>query len=70
MKRSKYKSINELPMILNVIEAADFLGMGNSQMYELVKRSDFPAFNVGKRIYIHRDKFLAWIDAQVDEKRG
>ena len=69
MKRSKYNNIDELPMILNAIEAADFLGMGHSQMYELVKHSDFPAFRVGKRIYIHRDKFLSWIDAQVDEKR-
>lgn len=70
MKSCKYKSADELPMILNANEAADFIGVGKSQIYELIRRIDFPAFKIGQRIFIHRDKFLAWIDAQIEEKES
>ena len=46
MKSCQYKSSDELPLILNVQEVSNFLGLGLSQVYELVKRIDFPAFNV------------------------
>jgi len=68
MKSCKYKSADELPMVLNVHEVSDFIGLGLSQVYELIKRIDFPAFRVGNRIFIPRDKFLAWIDTQTEEK--
>lgn len=70
MKSCKYKSAEELPMVLNVHEVSDFIGLGLSQVYELIKRIDFPAFRVGNRIFIPRDKFLAWIDAQTEEKES
>lgn len=50
MKSCQYKSSDELPLILNVQEVSNFLGLGLSQVYELVKRIDFPAFKVGSRI--------------------
>lgn len=49
MKSCQYKSSDELPLILNVQEVSNFLGLGLSQVYELVKRIDFPAFKVGSR---------------------
>lgn len=70
MKSCKYKSADELPMVLNVHEVSDFIGLGMSQVYELIKRIDFPAFRVGNRIFIPRDKFLAWIDTQTEEKES
>lgn len=70
MKSCKYKSAEELPMVLNVHEVSDFIGLGLSQVYELIKRIDFPAFRVGNRIFIPRDKFLAWIDTQTEEKES
>lgn len=68
MKGCKFKSENELPLILNVQEVSDFLGLGISQTYELVKRIDFPAFKIGNRIFVPKDKFLTWIDNQTAEK--
>lgn len=50
MKSCQYKSSDELPLILNVQEVSNFLGLGLSQVYELVKRIDFPAFKVGSRM--------------------
>ena len=70
MKSCKYKSAEELPMVLNVHEVSDFIGLGLSQVYELIRRIDFPAFRVGNRIFIPRDKFLAWIDTQTEEKES
>ena len=70
MKSCKYKSADELPMVLNVHEVSDFIGLGLSQVYELIKRIDFPAFRIGNRIFIPRDKFLAWIDTQTEEKES
>lgn len=80
MKSCQYKSSDELPLILNVQEVSNFLGLGLSQVYELVKRIDFPAFKVGsrdfphtvsgQRVYIDKGKFLSWLDAQTQmEKR-
>ena len=64
MKSCKYMSAEELPMILNVQEVSDFIGLGMSQTYDLIRRIDFPAFKIGNRIFVPRDKFLAWIDNQ------
>ena len=70
MKSCKYLSAEELPMILNVQEVSDFIGLGMSQTYDLIRRIDFPAFKIGNRILVPRDKFLAWIDNQSAEKEA
>ena len=70
MKSCKYMSAEELPMILNVQEVSDLIGLGMSQTYDLIRRIDFPAFKIGNRIFVPRDKFLAWIDNQSAEKEA
>ena len=70
MKSCKYMSAEELPMVLNVQEVSDFIGLGMSQTYDLIRRIDFPAFKIGNRIFVPRDKFLAWIDNQSAEKEA
>lgn len=70
MRSCKYKSVEELPLVLNVHEVSNFIGIGLSQVYDLTKRIDFPAFKVGNRIFVPRDKFLAWIDTQTEEKES
>lgn len=68
MKSCKYKNPEELPMVLNVREVSDYIGLAMANAYELTKRADFPAFRIGKRVFVPRDQFLAWIDNQVEEK--
>lgn len=70
MKNCIYKNAEELPMILNVQEVSDYIGLGQSQTYELVRRIDFPAFKIGNRIFVPKDKFLDWIDNQTKEKEA
>ena len=70
MKSCQYKSSDELPLILNVQEVSNFLGLGLSQVYRLLKRDDFPHTVSGQRVYIDKGKFLSWLDAQTQmEKR-
>ena len=66
MKRSKYNSFNELPLMLTVQDVADVLGIGLA--YEVAHRKDFPTITLGSRIIVPRDKFMAWIEEQAAQK--
>ena len=70
MKRSKYNSFNELPLMLTVQDVADVLGIGLAHAYEVAHRQDFPTITLGSRIIVPRDKFMAWIDEQAAKKNG
>ena len=69
MKNSVYKTYDELPLMLSVPQVADVLGIGRTNAYELVKEKDFPSLNIGSRIVVPKDKFIAWIEEKVSEKR-
>ena len=65
MKNSVYKTYDELPLMLSVSQVADVLGIGRTNAYELVKEKDFPSLNIGSRIVVPKDKFIAWIEEKV-----
>lgn len=69
MKNSVYKTCDELPLMLSVSQVADVLGIGRTNAYELVKEKDFPSLKIGSRIVVTKDKFIAWIEEKVSEKR-
>lgn len=60
----KYKSYDELPLMLSVKELSEFLGISKSGAYELVKTKDFPVVKIGARVLIPKDKLIEWIDKQ------
>ena len=68
MKKSKYRSFNELPLMLNVQDVSDVLGIGLAHAYEIVRRKDFPSITLGSRIIIPRDKLMEWLERQTAEK--
>jgi len=68
MKKSKFKSFNELPLMLNVQDVSDVLGIGLAHAYEVVRRKDFPSITLGSRIIIPRDKLMEWLERQTVEK--
>ena len=67
MKESKYKSYDELPLMLSVTDMAEVLGISRAGAYELVKAEGFPAFSVGSRIIIPKDEFISWVKRQSSE---
>lgn len=49
---------------MNVDELAERLGISRPKAYELVKRRDFPAIQLGKRIIIPEDAYREWLNKQ------
>lgn len=54
--------IGELPLFFNPRQLAGVLGISKDTAYRLSATKGFPSLRIGKRIIIHRDKFLEWAD--------
>ena len=69
MKQVKYKSYEELPLMLSVPEVAAVLGISQAGAYELVRTDGFPSLKVGSRIVVPKEKFIEWIDENAAKKQ-
>ena len=67
MKKSIYKSYDELPLLLNAKQLADLLGVPDSSVYELIQGDGFPSLRIGKRIVIPKEELREWITARTKE---
>ena len=65
MKKSKYKSFDELPLMLNAEMVADVLGISRAGAYELMKEEGFPSKWIGKRVIVPKDAFQKWLNTEV-----
>ena len=68
MRKSKYRSYDELPLMLSVTDIAEVLGISRAGAYELVKAEGFPSLSIGTRIIIPKDELIAWIKRQTFSK--
>ena len=68
MEKKVYKSYEELPLMLTVLDVATVLGISWADAYGLVRSEGFPVLKIGNRIVIPKDKFLLWIEKQCSEK--
>jgi predicted DNA-binding transcriptional regulator AlpA len=68
MKKSQFKSFDELPLMLTVPDVSNVLGIGLANAYSIVRRPDFPSITLGSRIIIPRDQFTEWIAKLAEEK--
>ena len=59
MRESKYKSYEELPLMLS---APEVLGISRAGAYDLVHADGFPHLKLGNRILVPKDKFIKWIN--------
>ena len=65
MKQSIYKSKDEMPMFLTVMDVANLLGISRASAYELMREDNFPKLKVVQgRTIIPRDRLLEWLDEQ------
>lgn len=69
MKQVKYKSYEELPLMLSVPEVAAVLGISQAGAYELVRTDGFPSLKVGSRIVVPKERFIEWIDKNTAKKQ-
>lgn len=51
-------------MALSVSETAEILGISRPTVYQLMRRTDFPAFRVGARWLVSRDGLARWVADQ------
>ena len=66
MKKSEYKSNDDLPLFLNADTVAKVLGASVSSAYELMHQPDFPVVRVGSRMVVPKEKFMAWVTTQAE----
>ena len=59
----KFRSFDDLPMILDVRMVAEILHLSMTGAHTLFNREEFPSFRVGARKLITKDSFLKWIEA-------
>ena len=69
MKQKQYHSLEELPLMMNMTDVADVLGISRAGAYKLAHSIDFPAFQIGRHIVVSREKFLDWLERQCEERK-
>lgn len=63
MKKSEYKSYDDLPLFLNSELVAKILGVSPSSGYELMHETGFPTLRIGSRMVVPKEKFIQWVEA-------
>ena len=62
MKKSEYKSYDDLPLFLNADTVAKVLGVSVSSAYELMHQPDFPVVRIGSRMVVPKEKCIQWME--------
>ncbi len=68
MRETKFKNHADLPLTLTAPEVGEVLGISRAAAYQLVRSEGFPSFKIGTRILVPKDRLLAWIDQQVEDR--
>ena len=50
--------------LLTVVEAAQFLRVSRSWVYQAAQRGELPAFHVGRTVRFTRSTLQAWVEKQ------
>ena len=61
MKKSVYKTYDDLPLFLNANLVAQVLGVSPSSGYELMHEPGFPVLRVGSRMVVPKEQFIRWV---------
>ncbi|MBP3313477.1 MAG: helix-turn-helix domain-containing protein [Oscillospiraceae bacterium] len=67
MSKNMYRNYDELPLSLTAEDLCKVLGISRSGAYNLLHAKNFPALKIGHRLLCPRDRFLKWMNSQIDE---
>lgn len=59
----KFTNKSELPIILSANDL-QAIGFKRSSAYQILNRKDAPVIKLGKRRFVERDSFFAWLRTQ------
>jgi predicted DNA-binding transcriptional regulator AlpA len=64
MKQGKERanSYEELPLVLNVSDIQQIMGISRASTYQLVRSKGFPAVRHGRIIKVSKRAFFDWLD--------
>ena len=67
MKERKitFTSVDQLPLTLTADQVASVLSISRANAYTLMHSKNFPTIQIGKRMVVHRDKLIDWMNARV-----
>lgn len=65
MKKSIYKTYDELPLYLNADTVAKLFGISTSSAYELMREKDFPSVRIGKRVIVPKENLQVWVETHI-----
>ncbi len=60
----KFYPIDEFPMVLTVDDLCNFLGIGRSKGYELVRSNRLAVVRIGRSIRIPRHSVLRFLESE------
>ena len=63
MNLPKFKSNDELPLVMNAKDIAGYLGISITSAYYVLNSKDFPVLKIGKRMLVTKDNFLNWLNS-------
>ncbi len=70
MKKSEYKSYDDLPLFLNAELVAKVLEVSPSSGYELMHEAGFPTLRIGSRMVVPKEKFVQWVEEHTKGSGG
>ena len=62
MKKSEYKSYDDLPLFLNSETVAKVLGVSPFSGYELMHEPGFPVLRIGNRMVVPKEQLIQWLN--------
>lgn len=57
-----------LPELLSAKDAQN-MGLSRPMVYQLLNKDGVPVIQIGRRKFFLRDKFLLWLDNQIQKKQ-
>ena len=62
LMQSSFKAKEDLPAVLSAKDISRYLGISKANSYQLMDSKGFPILRIGKRKLVPKDKFLIWIN--------
>lgn len=64
----KVVDLSSMPSVLTVTQIGAVMGINRGAAYDLAHREGFPKIQIGRRIVIPKESFVAWMAAEATRR--